>query len=108
MNATLAPEETVILNDAESRFELRTEGKLSVVEFQRRGDRTLALTHTEVPEELEGQGVGSRLVRGVFDYVRANGLNVIPLCPFVVAFLHRHPEYVADIQPEHQRRFTVQ
>lgn len=107
MNAVLASESSVTLNAAENRFELFTDGRLSVVEFQRRDEHTLALTHTEVPEELEGQGIGSRLVRGVFGYVRANGLNVIPLCPFVVAFLHRHPEFVADVHPDYQGRFAI-
>ena len=108
MNETLVPEPSVTLNAAENRFELLTDGQLSVVEFQRRGDNTLALIHTEVPEELEGHGVGSRLVRGVFEYVRAKGLNVIPLCPFVVAFLHRHPEFLAEVHPAYRGRFAIQ
>jgi len=108
MKTTLTTPSAVTNNRAEHRFELDTDGKLSVVEYQPRGETTLALTHTEVPEELEGHGVGSRLVRGVFEYVRENGLNVIPLCPFVVAFLHRHPEFVAYVHPAYQGRFAIQ
>lgn len=108
MDNTLTPQSAVTNNRAEHRFELDTDGKRSVVEYQQRGDSTLALTHTEVHPDLEGHGVGSRLVRGVFEYVRANGLNVVPLCPFVVAFLRRHPEFLADVHPAYQGRFAVQ
>lgn len=108
MDNTLTSPAAITNNHAERRFELDTDGKLSVVEYQLRGENTLALTHTEVHPDLEGHGVGSRLVRGVFEYVRAEGLNVIPLCPFVVAFLHRHPEFVADVHPAYQGRFAIQ
>ena len=56
------------------------------------GPGWIALRHTEVQEDFEGQGVGSRLVRSVLDDVRRRGLSVIPQCPFVVAWLQKHPE----------------
>ena len=52
-----------------------------------------------MPEALSGQGVGSKLVRGVLDAVRAEGLKAVPRCEFVAAYVERHPEYrdmVAD------------
>jgi predicted GNAT family acetyltransferase len=54
------------------------------------------LVHTEVAPSAEGAGVGSRLVRGALDDVRARGLRVAPLCPFVREYIRRHPEY-ADL-----------
>ena len=54
------------------------------------------LIHTEVAEAVEGQGLGSRLVRGALDDIRARGLKVAPVCPFVLSYLERHPEY-ADL-----------
>jgi predicted GNAT family acetyltransferase len=52
--------------------------------------------HTEVPKELEGRGIGSALVRGLLEIARAQGLKVQAVCPFVKAYLDRHPEY-ADL-----------
>ena len=46
-----------------------------------------------MPEALSGQGVGSKLVRGVLDALRAEGAKVVPRCEFVAAFVERHPEY---------------
>ena len=53
----------------------------------------ITLVHTDVDPKWEGQGVGSELVRGALDDLRARGLKVRPLCPFVAAFIRRHPEY---------------
>lgn len=75
------------------QFELNLDGKLSIVAYQPVDDETLALTHTEVDPSLEGQGVGSHLVRGVLDYVEQNNLKIVPLCPFVSTYLKRHPEW---------------
>ena len=57
----------------------------------------LTILHTEVPKELNGQGIGSALVRGLLDQARAQGLKVMPLCPFVAAYMDKHPEY-ADLR----------
>ena len=50
-------------------------------------------THTEVPDALEGRGIGSKLARTVLDYARAAHLAVVPSCPFIRAYIARHPEY---------------
>ncbi len=47
--------------------------------------------HTEVPESLSGRGVGTALVKTALDHARSLGVNVIPRCPFVAAYLRRHP-----------------
>jgi predicted GNAT family acetyltransferase len=59
-------------------------------------DGTVTLIKTEVQDGFEGRGIGSRLVRGVFDDARARGLKVVPVCAFVVRWLERHPDQ-ADI-----------
>jgi predicted GNAT family acetyltransferase len=56
----------------------------------------VVLVHTEVDEAVEGTGVGSQLVRGALDDLRARDLRLVPLCRFVAAYLRRHPEY-ADL-----------
>lgn len=84
---------TVKDNRHHHRFEMETDGKTSIVEYMPVDDETLALTHTEVDPSLEGQGVGSHLVQGVLEYIDRNNLKIVPLCPFVSAYLKRHPDW---------------
>jgi predicted GNAT family acetyltransferase len=56
--------------------------------------RKMTILHTGVPLELEGHGIGSRLARAALEYARAHGLRVVPVCPFVRAYLKQHPEYL--------------
>lgn len=53
----------------------------------------LDLQHTIVPEDQEGEGIGSSLVKYALDYARENGKKVIATCPFVKAYIDRHEEY---------------
>ncbi|MBI0475897.1 N-acetyltransferase [Sphingomonas sp. MA1305] len=85
----------VIDNTAAGRFELTVDGGTAIAAYQREGDR-IVFTHTEVPPELEGQGIGSRLVAGALARVRRQGLKVVPACAFVAAYLRRHPD-AADL-----------
>jgi predicted GNAT family acetyltransferase len=85
-----------IVDDTEARrFEARLPGGTAFASYRMNGD-SIVFTHTEVPEELEGHGVGNALVRFALDSARARGLTVVPLCPFVAAFIRRHPGY-ADL-----------
>lgn len=79
-------------NRAEQEFELEVEGHRAVAAYQREG-QVITFTHTVVPPEIEGRGVGSRLIRGALDAARDAGLIVVPQCRFVAAFIERHPEY---------------
>jgi predicted GNAT family acetyltransferase len=74
-----------------SRFELRADGWLAELAYRVRGDR-LVLVHTGVPPELEGRGIGGRLVTAALDRAAREGLVVVPLCPFARSWLERHPE----------------
>ena len=79
-------------NPAMSRFEMVSGDVVAFVEYRRERDR-IVLTHTEVPGALTGQGVGSRLVAGALDRIRAEGATVVAQCGFVAAFIRRHPGY---------------
>lgn len=83
-------------NPAENVYELVLDGsRVGVIHYlPTRG--ALVLVHTEVAEELEGRGLGGRLIRGALDDIRARELRVVPVCPFVTSYLRRHPEY-ADL-----------
>jgi len=82
----------VIDNKAHHRFELVVEGHLAAAYYKVEGN-VITFIHTEVPLELGGKGVGSKLVQGALDQVRAAGMKVIPICPFVKAWIGKHPEY---------------
>lgn len=86
-------------NPDAGRFEARLGDVVAVSEYKL-ASGVMIFTHTEVPQELEGQGVGSALVRGALDHARTNGYRVAPICPFVAAWIRRHPEYGDLLQPQ--------
>ena len=51
------------------------------------------LIHTEVPAELAGRGLASRLARTALNLARDRGVKVVVRCPFVTEYIARHPEY---------------
>jgi hypothetical protein len=83
---------TVHDNTAQKRFELETDGHTAYL-YYRLEPGVITLVHTEVPPALGGRGVGSTLVRGALDAIRAKGLKVIAKCPFVGAYMGKHPEF---------------
>ncbi|MFH5926883.1 GNAT family N-acetyltransferase [Roseomonas xinghualingensis] len=79
-------------NRERSRFEMAfNDCSLAIIAYRREGKR-IVLTHTEVPEALSGQGVGSRLIQGALRIIRAEGLRVVAQCSFVAAYIERHGE----------------
>lgn len=91
--------EQIVVADAheQHRFEAHHEGALAGFAAYQKAGALIVFTHTEVKPEFEGQGVGSVLIRRALDAVREDGrYSVLPLCPFVRAFISRHPEY-ADL-----------
>ena len=75
-----------------NRFELAVDGGLALA-YYRLDDNRVVLTHTEVPQELSGQGIGSRLAKGTFDLIRASGRKIVLRCSFMAGWASRHPEY---------------
>ena len=79
-------------NPGEQRYDLLVDGERAGRLEYRRGGANVALTHTEVDRSFEGQGLAAKLVAAALDDLRARGLKVVPVCPYVTAYLRRHPE----------------
>ena len=86
----------VIHNEDASRFEIRDAGGVAVLEYQREGDRVV-MTHTEVPEAIEGSGYGSALAKTALAWAREQGLRVEPVCPFVNAYVRKRAAEYRDL-----------
>ena len=91
--AEQSPPPPVITDAPErERYEAHLDGELAgVLEYVLKHSR-IALIHTEVLPEFEGQGIGSALVRHALDDARGRDLRVIATCPYVIGYLQRHPE----------------
>ena len=82
-------------NPAAQRFELKA-GEHLAVAYYTLAPGVITFTHTEVPQALSGQGIGSKLARGALEQVRARGLKVVAKCPFISAFIAKNAEF-ADL-----------
>ena len=88
----------IIRNEAKHRFETTVDGLVSVLDY-RVTPGEIAFTHAGVPKPMEGRGIASSLTKAGLDYARNEDLAVVPLCPFVVAYLRRHQEYLDIVHP---------
>lgn len=74
------------------RFEIERDGQIAYLEYQL-GNGVLVLSHTEVPKDLRGHGLASKLAHESLEYAREHGLKVDVVCPSVNDYLASHPEY---------------
>jgi uncharacterized protein len=96
MMACVSDDDPVTDNQAASRFEIQAGGHLAELFYHRNGNR-LALIHTEVPVELEGHGMGGRLVIAAVERAAREGLTIVPYCPFARGWLERHPDVAGQV-----------
>jgi predicted GNAT family acetyltransferase len=85
-----------------SRFEVRVGGELAGFAEYRRRPGLIAFIHTLIDPRFEGRGLASRLVRTALSAARADGLAVLPFCPFVRGYIAGHSEFV-DLVPNDMR-----
>ena len=91
MNVNLDALEVVHIPE-KNRFEIRVDGLTAELTYTMHNNQIIFM-HTIVPSELEGQGVGGKMVKAGLDYAHANGFKIRSMCSFVSAYLKRHPEY---------------
>jgi len=88
---------TVVRRPDERRYELLLAGEhVGELVYRERGGDVVAFLHTEVDPNVQRRGLGTALVVGALDDARDRGQRVVPICPFVDAYIRRHPDY-ADL-----------
>ena len=90
-------------NEAAQQFQVRLGDALALLQYERRGGQ-MVITHTEVPDHLEGRGIGSALARAALDAARDRGAAVVPLCPFVRSYIGEHREYLSVVDTAYRQR----
>ena len=90
-------------NEEAQRFEAQVDGLRAILTYRRFPDR-MVLNHTEVPRPLEGKGLAAKLARTALDFARVNQLRVVPLCPYIAAFIRRHAEYQDLVSTDELRK----
>lgn len=88
----------MIDNPEASRYEISVDGTRAGFARYRLAPDVVTFTHTEIDPGVEHRGLGTQLVREALDDVRARGLAARPVCPFVVDFIARNPEYADLVQ----------
>lgn len=76
-------------NQSAHRFEAEVDGGTAFASYELRG-KEIVFTHTEVPEQSRGGGVGDALARAGLDWARAQGLEAVAACTFIAAYMRRH------------------
>jgi predicted GNAT family acetyltransferase len=82
----------LVNNTTARQFELNVEGSTAIIEYKQTPSK-MFLLHTEVPPQLEGRGVGTAIIEKALQFIEAHHYKLVPLCPFVLAYLQRHPEW---------------
>ncbi|GAB3499138.1 GNAT family N-acetyltransferase [Flexivirga sp.] len=92
---------TVCDNPDQSRYEARIGGVVAGFAVYRLSEGRITFVHTEVDPKFEGKGVGSAIARHALDEVKARGeRSVVPECPFIKAWIDRHPDYRALVHED--------
>ncbi|MDA3613797.1 GNAT family N-acetyltransferase [Polluticaenibacter yanchengensis] len=89
-------ERAIINNEKQQQFEYIENGELAKLEY-RFYKKNIAMMHTTVPESMKGKGVASALAERAFEYAQSINKKVMVYCPFVGAYLKKHPELKSQI-----------
>ncbi len=82
-----------VVHDRDARtFRTAVDGNHATLDYELAGE-VMTITHTRVPDEVSGHGIGGQLVRAALDSAREQGWKVIPACSFADVWMRRHPEY---------------
>ncbi len=97
-------EQVVVSNNIEAhRYEVKIDAQVAVLTYDQEGSQ-ITFLHTGVPPALEGHGIANELAHVALEDARAQHLMVVPACPFVAAYIRRHPEYLSLLSASEQKR----
>ncbi|MEA2480921.1 MAG: uncharacterized protein QOJ07_2843 [Thermoleophilaceae bacterium] len=100
--------ETAVKNNPdEHRYEITADGEPAGFTVYRARPGLIAFIHTEIDPKFEGHGLGSKLIAAALQDVRDRGLAVLPFCPFVNSYIHRHREYAALVPEQYHEEFDL-
>ena len=93
-------------NPAKSRYELHVGGELAgFVSYRIRGE-AIDLMHTEVDPRFQGGGLASKLAQASLDDARARNMAVLPTCPYIRAWIRKHPDYAELVAADRRADVT--
>ena len=79
-------------NEAAKRFELVEHGLTAFADYHQRGE-VIVIPHVQSPIPLRGKGTAARLMHGIAEMAREEGLMLAPTCSYAVAWFRRHPQW---------------
>jgi hypothetical protein len=89
---------------ARGRYQLLIgDDEVGFIEYDRIGDASILIKHTEVLPGHEGRGFGSLIVQRALDHIRAQGRTVVPICPYALNWVRKHPEYHGVVHQDLRR-----
>ena len=94
-------------NPAAQRYEAKRGGHVIALIEYRDASSARSLTHTEVNPDLEGQGIGSQLVKFALEEIKSSGSSLVPICPFVATYVQRHREYAEVVAPANRKLYGL-
>ncbi|UOK41822.1 MULTISPECIES: GNAT family N-acetyltransferase [Flavobacterium] len=94
---------TLVKNEEKHQFEITVDGHKAFIVYKEK-PHVIKLIHTETEPELEGKGAGTAVIEKTLTYIEDNDYKLVPLCPFVFAYIKRHPEW-KRIVDEHFKGF---
>lgn len=89
----------LVKNEQKKRFEIEVNGHYAFINYGEFG-KQIALVHTEAEPELAGTGAATAVVEKTLQYIEKEGHTVLPFCPYVFAFIKKHPEWKRIVAPE--------
>jgi hypothetical protein len=90
----------IIDNKELLRFEYRSNDIIAYLEYKYYKQKNIAFVHTVVPDALKGKGIATALAEFAFKYAKQHKKMVMVYCPFVGAYLKKHPELQQQLNPE--------
>lgn len=100
----MAEDYKLIDNEEKHRYEFQIDDKIAEIDYIKSNNGEIYLVHTEVPASLGGKGVGSQLAEKVLSDIERQGLRLVPLCPFVAGYIHKHPEWKRIVMYKRQNK----